>query len=141
MFKNSRFYSKRWFVNDSATQLFCVLLKANEFSKTERKKLQTLLISKFEKLFIVSEFSSYLTGLFLPVNLSKRETMTSGTIGLYKPVRVFRPLYSTHRSRDSSPSKSSYNTAMSICPPSSTGSTTSVCHHNRLPLFYLGTRC
>ena len=53
VFKNSIFTANVWLINDFATQLFCIFLKANIFSKTaltERKKLQ-ILISKFEKLF------------------------------------------------------------------------------------------
>ena len=38
---NSRIFTANvWLINDFATQLFCIFLKANVFSKTERKKLQ-----------------------------------------------------------------------------------------------------
>ena len=45
-------------INDYATQLFCMFLKAILFSKTEHKKLQMFVITKFGKAFLGSQFNS-----------------------------------------------------------------------------------
>ena len=50
--KTRYFTANVWRFYDFSTKLFCIFLKANIFSNTERRKmLQLILISKFEKLF------------------------------------------------------------------------------------------
>ena len=50
--KTQIFIANVWLINDFATQMICIFLKANIFSKTEDKMLQICLISKkFEKRF------------------------------------------------------------------------------------------
>ena len=49
--KTRHFTGNVWLVNDFTTQLICIFWKGNIFSKTERKKLQIVLISKFGKFF------------------------------------------------------------------------------------------
>ena len=67
MFKNSNIYNKcvahKSFYRPA---VLCIFESQNIFSKTERKKLQNVLISL--KSFLGSEFSSYPAGLFLPVS-------------------------------------------------------------------------
>ena len=56
LIKTRIFTANVWLINDFATQLFCIFLKANIFSKTERKKLQifpVIHVRKFEKHFQV----------------------------------------------------------------------------------------
>ena len=73
-FKKSTFSANVWLTDDFATQLlFLIFLKANVFSKPERKKLQIFLMSKLNNLFLGSEFSSHLARLFLPVSVYANE--------------------------------------------------------------------
>ena len=76
-----------------ATQLFCIFFKANTFSETQPKKLQILLISKFEKLFLGYEFSSYLAGLYLLVVRMLRQQNVSNDVRKDSPLKTYQSRY------------------------------------------------